>query len=231
MSLGTGNMDSPIGINRMVPCDMIDSQVKEGYPIKLVAESGQREVFCGLTGIVWLHRKIKDAFFLVVGSRTCAHLIQSAAGVMIFAEPRFGTAIIDERDLAGLADVNDELERVVSELLEVRSGIKTLFLVGSCPSEVIKLDLGRAAEKLSEKYRKYGVRVLNYSGSGIETTFTEGEDQCLVAMCHEILVPSTSSENVCNLLIVGTLADIVEDQMARIFEKLCIQSFSKILAI
>ena len=60
------------------PMRYIDSQVKEGYPIKLVAESGQREVFCGLTGIVWLHRKIKDAFFLVVGSRTCAHLIQSA---------------------------------------------------------------------------------------------------------------------------------------------------------
>ena len=58
----------------------------------IVRERGQREVFCGLTGIVWLHRKMQDAFFLVVGSRTCAHLIQSAAGVMIFAEPRFATA-------------------------------------------------------------------------------------------------------------------------------------------
>ena len=55
----------------------------------ILRERGQREVFCGLTGIIWLHRKIQDAFFLVVGSRTCAHLIQSAAGVMIFAEPRF----------------------------------------------------------------------------------------------------------------------------------------------
>ena len=82
-----------------------------------LVERGQREVFCGLTGIIWLHRKIQDAFFLVVGSRTCAHLIQSAAGVMIFAEPRFGTAIIDERDLAGLADVHDELDRVVNQLL------------------------------------------------------------------------------------------------------------------
>ena len=71
---------------------------------EVIQERGQREVFCGLTGIIWLHRKIQDAFFLVVGSRTCAHLIQSAAGVMIFAEPRFGTAIIDERDLAGLAE-------------------------------------------------------------------------------------------------------------------------------
>ena len=40
-------------------------------------ESGQREVFCGLTGIVWLHRKIQDAFFLVVGSRAPAHISSS----------------------------------------------------------------------------------------------------------------------------------------------------------
>ena len=44
----------------------------------VLRERGQREVFCGLTGIIWLHRKVQDAFFLVVGSRTCAHLIQSS---------------------------------------------------------------------------------------------------------------------------------------------------------
>jgi light-independent protochlorophyllide reductase subunit N len=120
----------------------------------VLRERGQREVFCGLTGIVWLHRKIQDAFFLVVGSRTCAHLIQSAAGVMIFAEPRFATAIMEERDLAGLADANEELDRIVARLLERRPDIKLLFLVGSCPSEVIKLDLGRAAARLSELFRQ-----------------------------------------------------------------------------
>ena len=103
-------------------------------------ETGPREVFCGLTSIVWLHRRMPDAFFLVVGSRTCAHLIQSAAGVMIFAEPRFGTAILEEKDLAGLADAHEELNRVVNDLIARRPEIKTLFLVGSCPSEVIKLD-------------------------------------------------------------------------------------------
>ncbi|MFN8736609.1 MAG: nitrogenase component 1, partial [Betaproteobacteria bacterium] len=143
--------------------------LRDARPV--LRERGQREVFCGLTSIVWLHRKMQDAFFLVVGSRTCAHLIQSAAGVMIFAEPRFATAILDERDLAGLADANDELDRVVARLLERRPDIKTLFLVGSCPSEVIKLDLHRAAERLSAQFLPR-VRVLNYSGSGIETTFT-----------------------------------------------------------
>ena len=175
-------------------------------------ERGQREVFCGLTGIIWLHRKIQDAFFLVVGSRTCAHLIQSAAGVMIFAEPRFGTAIIDERDLAGLADCNDELDKVVDKLLSRRPDIRTLFLVGSCPSEVIKLDLSRAAERLSRVHNPM-VRVLNYSGSGIETTFTQGEDACLNALVP--VLPSLPANSPKRLLVVGTMADVVEDQMRR----------------
>ncbi|MDT7950604.1 MAG: ferredoxin:protochlorophyllide reductase (ATP-dependent) subunit N [Acetobacteraceae bacterium] len=176
----------------------------------VLRERGQREVFCGLTGIIWLHRKIQDAFFLVVGSRTCAHLIQSAAGVMIFAEPRFATAIIDERDLAGLADANDELDRVVGQLLSRRPEIKLLFLVGSCPSEVIKLDLSRAAERLNASYVGQ-CRVLNYSGSGIETTFTQGEDACLAALVP--IMPKAAGRS---LLIVGALAEVVEDQFRRL---------------
>ena len=152
--------------------------VDRGNGPQVLRERGQREVFCGLTSIVWLHRKMQDAFFLVVGSRTCAHLIQSAAGVMIFAEPRFGTAILTDRDLSGLADANEELDRVCLTLLARRPDIGTLFLVGSCPSEVIKLDLAKAAERLNARLLPK-VRVLNYSGSGIETTFTQGEDGAL----------------------------------------------------
>jgi light-independent protochlorophyllide reductase subunit N len=184
---------------------------------EILQQSGQREVFCGLTSIVWLHRRMPDAFFLVVGSRTCAHLIQSAAGVMIFAEPRFGTAILGERDLAGLADANEELDRLVTDLLERRPEIRTLFLVGSCPSEVIKLDLAKAAERLSTQLLGR-VRVLNYSGSGIETTFTQGEDHALMAMLP--LMPSSDEEQ---LLIVGTLADVVEDRFRLVFERMGIE--------
>ena len=185
-----------------------------------LVERGQREVFCGLTGIIWLHRKIQDAFFLVVGSRTCAHLIQSAAGVMIFAEPRFGTAIIDERDLAGLADVHEELDRVVGQLLARRPDIRLLFLVGSCPSEVIKLDLSRAAERQNQIHHP-AVRVLNYSGSGIETTFTQGEDACLAAMVPGL--PAGAQDAPPALMVVGTLADVVEDQMRSLFEQMGLQ--------
>ncbi|MBT8409166.1 MAG: ferredoxin:protochlorophyllide reductase (ATP-dependent) subunit N [Alphaproteobacteria bacterium] len=178
----------------------------------ILKERGQREVFCGLTGIIWLHRKMQDAFFLVVGSRTCAHLLQSAAGVMIFAEPRFGTAILEEKDLAGLADAHEELDREVGHLLSRRPDIRQLFLVGSCPSEVIKLDLARAAERLTARHAPH-VRVLNYSGSGIETTFTQGEDACLAAMVPE-LAETTERE----LVLVGALPDVVEDQALGLLE-------------
>jgi light-independent protochlorophyllide reductase subunit N len=183
----------------------------------VLRERGQREVFCGLTGIIWLHRKIQDAFFLVVGSRTCAHLIQSAAGVMIFAEPRFATAIMEERDLAGLVDANEELDRVVARLLERRPDIKLLFLVGSCPSEVIKLDLSRAAARLSRSYAP-SVRILSYSGSGIETTFTQGEDACLASLVPTM--PAAPAGAPPSLLVVGALADVVEDQFRRLFAEL-----------
>ena len=185
---------------------------------EILRQRGQREVFCGLTGIVWMHRKIQDAFFLVVGSRTCAHLIQSAAGVMIFAEPRFATAIIDERDLAGLADMHDELDREVQKLLARRPDIRTLFLVGSCPSEVIKLDLSRAAERLTERFMP-DVQVLNYSGSGIETTFTQGEDACLATLVERMPAADESA----SLLVVGALPDNVEDQFRSLFTAMGIE--------
>ncbi|MEQ8858849.1 MAG: ferredoxin:protochlorophyllide reductase (ATP-dependent) subunit N [Pseudomonadales bacterium] len=184
----------------------------------ILRERGQREVFCGLTGIVWLHRKMQDAFFLVIGSRTCAHLIQSAAGVMIFAEPRFATAILDDRDLSGMADCHDELDRVVDQLLARRPDISTLFLVGSCPSEVIKLDLGVAARRLTRTHAGR-TRVLSYSGSGIETTFTQGEDACLRALVDEL--PADDAER---LLVVGALPEVVEDQFRRLFGAFGIRS-------
>ncbi|MDG2459911.1 MAG: ferredoxin:protochlorophyllide reductase (ATP-dependent) subunit N [Luminiphilus sp.] len=192
------------------------ARADEGNVPTVTTERGERAVFCGLTSIIWLHRRIQDAFFLVVGSRTCAHLLQSAAGVMIFAEPRFATAILGERDLAGMADCHEELDRVVSELLGRRPDIRRLFLVGSCPSEVIKLDLANAAARLQVVHDNR-LRISAFSGSGIETTFTQGEDQCLTSMVPDL---PTAKEGAQRLMVVGTLADIVEEQFRRHFTSL-----------
>ncbi|MFB2552361.1 ferredoxin:protochlorophyllide reductase (ATP-dependent) subunit N [Ensifer soli] len=184
----------------------------------ILRQRGQHEVFCGLTSIIWLHRKMQDAFFLIVGSRTCAHLMQSAAGVMIFSEPRFATAIMEERDLAGLADMHDELDRVVERLLARRPDIRMLVLVGSCPSEVIKLDLARAAGRLDARHQP-ARRVIAYSGSGIETTFTQGEDNFLAALLADE-AKHGKGRTADRLVVAGCLADVVEDQFARLFAAL-----------
>lgn len=190
----------------------------------VLRQRGQHEVFCGLTSIIWLHRKLQDAFFLVVGSRTCAHLLQSAAGVMIFAEPRFATAIMEERDLAGMADMHDELDALVERLLARRPDIRMLVLVGSCPSEVIKFDLSRAAARLDARMAQR-CRVLSYSGSGIETTFTQGEDNFLAAMVAAASdrAPAAGGSPArlpARLIVAGCLADVVEDQFVRLFADL-----------
>ncbi|MEZ5788369.1 MAG: ferredoxin:protochlorophyllide reductase (ATP-dependent) subunit N [Xanthobacteraceae bacterium] len=185
--------------------------------IALATARGQRATFCGLAGIVWLHRKMQDAFFLVVGSRTCAHLLQAAAGVMIFAEPRFATAVIEPRDLAGLADLDAEIDQVVERVLQRRPDIRMLFLVGSCPSEIIRLDLPQVAARLSQRFAPH-LRVVSYSGSGLDTTFTQGEDTCLAALAAS--APAEAPGAGPSLLIVGTLADVVEDQFRRLFDEI-----------
>jgi light-independent protochlorophyllide reductase subunit N len=160
----------------------------------VLKERGQREVFCGLTGIIWLHRKMQDAFFLVVGSRTCAHLLQSAAGVMIFAEPRFGTAILEEGDLAGMADAHEELDREVE-----RSSQPPPRHQAAVPRRLLPVRGHQAGPRprgraLTQVHAPH-VRVLNYSGSGIETTFTQGEDACLASMVP--VLPTTERASFC----------------------------------
>ena len=149
--------------------------------------------------------------------------MQSAAGVMIFAEPRFGTAIIEERDLAGMADMNEELDSVVDRLLARRPDIRMLVLVGSCPSEVIKLDLHRAAQRLSDIHTP-DCRVISYSGSGIETTFTQGEDNFLMALVEQL--PAEPADAEPSLIIAGALADVVEDQFTRLLSQMGVKNVS-----
>jgi len=90
--------------------------------------------------------------------------------------------------------------------------------VGSCPSEVIKLDLAKAAERLSQSHAP-NVRVLNFSGSGIETTFTQGEDACLASMVP--VLPETDARQ---LVVVGALPDVVEDQARALLAKMGIEA-------
>jgi light-independent protochlorophyllide reductase subunit N len=67
------------------------------------------------------------------------------------------------------------------------------------------------------------VRVLNYSGSGIETTFTQGEDACLASLVPVLgtTPPEGGPERAASpLVVVGTLPDVVEDQLAGLLSRI-----------
>ena len=174
----------------------------------VLKERGQREVFCGLTGIIWLHRKMQDAFFLVVGSRTCAHLLQSAAGVMIFGEPRFGTAILEEKDLAGLADANDELDREVARVLERRPDVRQLFLVGLLPV--------RGHQARPRPRRRAADAAVCAAGAGAELFRLRHRDDLHRRRGRLPRGDGPGAAGVAmppSLVVVGALPDVVEDQL------------------
>ena len=43
----------------------------------------ERDDFCSLAPIGWLHHKMQDSFFLVVGTHSCQGFLQTALGVII----------------------------------------------------------------------------------------------------------------------------------------------------
>ncbi len=105
---------------------------------------------------------------------------------MIFAEPRFATAIIDERDLAGLADA----QRRTRPRRDAPAGAPPrhqhavpggLLPVGSHQARPVARRRSASSQRFAPQ-----VRVLNYSGSGIETTFTQGEDACLASLVPDL---------------------------------------------
>ena len=85
---------------------------------------------------------------------------------------------------------------------------------GEVVGEITGQDARDNIDKLSEKYFP-NVNVINFSGSGIETTFTQGEDACL-----EAVIRSLPSSEKTQLAVLGALPDIVQDQMMRLLEQL-----------
>jgi len=102
--------------------------------------------------------------------------------------------------------------------LQRRPEIRTLVSGGVLPQRSDQAGFRPGAERLNEELTGR-VRVVNYSGSGIETTFTQGEDGALAA-----LVPLLPASDERQLLLVGTLADAVEDRQMHLFQRMGIET-------
>ena len=103
-------------------------------------ETGNYHTFCPISCVAWLYQKIEDSFFLVIGTKTCGYFLQNAMGVMIFAEPRYAMAELEEGDISAKLNDYEELKRLCEQIKRDRNP-SVIVWIGTCTTEIIKTDL------------------------------------------------------------------------------------------
>jgi light-independent protochlorophyllide reductase subunit N len=148
-------------------------------------ETGNYHTFCPISCVSWLYQKIEDSFFLVIGTKTCGYFLQNALGVMIFAEPRYAMAELEEADISAQLNDYKELKRLCLQIKQDRNP-SVIVWIGTCTTEIIKMDLEGMAPNLETEL---GIPIVVARANGLDYAFTQGEDTVLAAMalkCPEV---------------------------------------------
>ena len=182
-------------------------------------ETGNYHTFCPISCVAWLYQKIEDSFFLVIGTKTCGYFLQNAMGVMIFSEPRYAMAELEEGDISAKLSDYEELKRLCLQIKKDRRP-SVIFWIGTCTTEIIKMDLEGIAPKLENEI---GIPIVVARANGLDYAFTQGEDTVLAAMaqkCPEGSIKQDSSiknedpyYNHPPLILFGSVPDSVANQL------------------
>jgi light-independent protochlorophyllide reductase subunit N len=143
-------------------------------------ETGNYHTFCPISCVAWLYQKIEDSFFLVIGTKTCGYFLQNAMGVMIFAEPRYAMAELEEGDISAKLNDYEELKRLCLQIKRDRNP-SVIVWIGTCTTEIIKMDLEGLAPRLEAEIN---IPIVVARANGLDYAFTQGEDTVLAAMAH-----------------------------------------------
>ncbi|MEM9137659.1 MAG: ferredoxin:protochlorophyllide reductase (ATP-dependent) subunit N [Cyanobacteria bacterium P01_F01_bin.42] len=178
-------------------------------------ESGNYHTFCPISCVSWLYQKIEDSFFLVIGTKTCGYFLQNAMGVMIFAEPRYAMAELEEGDISAKLNDYEELKRLCADIKRDRNP-SVIVWIGTCTTEIIKMDLEGLAPRLEAEI---DIPIVVARANGLDYAFTQGEDTVLAAMAHRCPSPSeakpqtpeTPAQGLGSLLNFGRKADEKSD--------------------
>lgn len=154
--------------------------LKEKEKFTFECETGNYHTFCPISCVSWLYQKIEDSFFLVIGTKTCGYFLQNALGVMIFAEPRYAMAELEESDISAKLNDYKELKRLCLEIKEERNP-SVLVWIGTCTTEIIKMDLEGIAPQLE---KEIGIPIVVARANGLDYAFTQGEDTVLAAFAQ-----------------------------------------------
>jgi len=162
------------------------------YSGQFECETGNYHTFCPISCVSWLYQKIEDSFFLVIGTKTCGYFLQNALGVMIFAEPRYAMAELEESDISAQLNDYKELKRLCLQIKQDRNP-SVIVWIGTCTTEIIKMDLEGMAPTLEAEI---GIPIVVARANGLDYAFTQGEDTVLAAMAQKC--PERSKENLLN---------------------------------
>jgi len=158
--------------------------------ISFECETGNYHTFCPISCVAWLYQKIEDSFFLVIGTKTCGYFLQNALGVMIFAEPRYAMAELEEGDISAQLNDYQELKRLCLQIKKDRNP-SVIFWIGTCTTEIIKMDLEGIAPKLEIEI---GLPIVVARANGLDYAFTQGEDTVLAALAQRNLEKQSFSK-------------------------------------
>jgi light-independent protochlorophyllide reductase subunit N len=172
-------------------------------------ETGNYHTFCPISCIAWLYQKIEDSFFLVIGTKTCGYFLQNALGVMVFAEPRYAMAELEEGDISAQLNDYKELKRLCLQIQQDRNP-SVIVWIGTCTTEIIKMDLEGIAPRLEADIQ---IPIVVARANGLDYAFTQGEDTVLAAMAQRC--PSRKSKNEKELVLFGSLPELVVAQLER----------------
>lgn len=153
---------------------------QETPTLNFECETGNYHTFCPISCVSWLYQKIEDSFFLVIGTKTCGYFLQNAMGVMIFAEPRYAMAELEEADISAQLNDYDELKRLCEQIKRDRNP-SVIVWIGTCTTEIIKMDLEGIAPRLEADI---GIPIVVARANGLDYAFTQGEDTVLAAMAN-----------------------------------------------
>ena len=181
-------------------------------PLTFECETGNYHTFCPISCVAWLYQKIEDSFFLVIGTKTCGYFLQNALGVMIFAEPRYAMAELEEGDISAQLNDYKELKRLCLQIKQDRNP-SVIVWIGTCTTEIIKMDLEGMAPRLESEI---GIPIVVARANGLDYAFTQGEDTVLAAMAHRCPektgnIQSTLSKP--SLVLFGSLPSNVVSQL------------------
>ncbi len=185
-------------------------------PLVFECETGNYHTFCPISCVSWLYQKIEDSFFLVIGTKTCGYFLQNAMGVMIFAEPRYAMAELEESDISAQLNDYKELKRLCLQIKQDRNP-SVLVWIGTCTTEIIKMDLEGMAPRLESEL---GIPIVVARANGLDYAFTQGEDTVLAALAQRC--PSLAAQPTWNkpevaakppLVLFGSLTSTVASQL------------------